>query len=71
MRKGPKQVDPRAYEELRKLPLYQCVFSPHTKDSQTSDRSPLTPQRDLLDLRDISRRGASGDDLIRQVLKNN
>jgi hypothetical protein len=68
--KGLKQVDPGAYAELRKLPLYQSVFIPHHGFSEVGAFT-ADPTNGFLGFTRYFKEGASGDELIRQILKNN
>jgi hypothetical protein len=67
--KGLKQVDPKAYEELRKLPLYQSVFIPYKGFAEVGAFT-ADPSNGFVGFTRYFKEGASGDELIRQILKN-
>lgn len=68
--RGLKQVDPKAYEELSRLPLYQSVFIPYESFTDVGAFT-ADPTKGFIGFTRYFKEGASGDELIRQILKNN
>jgi len=68
--KGIKKTDPEAYDELRRYPLHQSVFIPNKSFAEVG---PFTadPTDGFIGFTRYFKEGASGDELIRQILKNN
>jgi hypothetical protein len=68
--KGLKQVDPEAYQELRKLPLHQSVLIPYRDFSEVGAFT-ADPTSGFIGFTKYFKEGESGDELIGQILKNN
>ena len=68
--KGLKKTSPDKYEELRKFPLHQTVFIPYKGFTEVGSFS-ADPTRGFIGFSRYFKEGASGDELIRQILKNN
>ena len=68
--KGLKQFDTPAYEELQKLPLYQSIFISYRGFTEVGAFT-ADPTNGFIGFTRYFKEGASGDELIRQILANN
>ena len=68
--KGLKQTNPAKYDELIRHPLHKSVFIPRTAFAEVG---PFTadPTGGFIGFSRYFKEGASGDELIRQILANN
>lgn len=68
--KGLKQVRPEKYEELQRFPLHQSVFIPYKSFKEVGSFA-ADPTSGVIGFTRYFKEGASGNELIRQILKNN
>ena len=68
--RGLKQFDRDAYEELSRLPLHQSIFIPYRSFADVG-KFTANPTDGFIGFTRYFREGASGDELIRQILEKN
>jgi hypothetical protein len=68
--RGLKQTSPGKYEELRRFPLHQSVFIPREAFAEVGAFT-ANPTEGFIGFTRYFKEGATGDELIRQILSSN
>ncbi len=68
--KGLKKTNPEKYEELRRFPLHQSVFIPRGGFAEVGAFT-ADPTEGFIGFTRYFKEGATGDELIRQILSSN